>query len=195
MHSEPLPAHILTEAATPNPSAIGKPEYHNPANDTFFVEKVRDIVGLYFIPPDKAVVLRVDDKTQIEALDRIKPLLLKKLGYVEGVTDDYIRHGTSTLYAALSAATISLIAECKPRHRVQEGLSFLRRDVKEAMPEFDVHLVDGTTALASTPKSSPGWRSGHGLMTTTRCPALRCLTRRANGFRLSPLERLGMAAS
>ena len=105
------------------------------------VEKVRDIVGLYLNPPDKAVVLCVDEKTQIQALDRTQPLLPMGLGYVEGVTHDYIRHGTTTLFAALDVATGAVIAECKPRHRHQEFLSFLRRIDKEVPPELDVHLI------------------------------------------------------
>lgn len=83
------------------------------SNDPFFVEKVRDIVGLYLNPPDKAVVLCVDEKTQIQALDRTQPLLPMGLGY----------------------------AECKPRNRHQEFLSFLRRIDKEVPPELDVHLI------------------------------------------------------
>ena len=75
------------------------------STDPFFVEKVRDIVGLYLNPPDKAMVLCVDEKTQIQALDRTQPLLPMGLGYVEGVTHDYIRHGTTTLFAALDVAT------------------------------------------------------------------------------------------
>ncbi len=89
------------------------------SNAPFFVEKVRDIVGLYLNPPDKAVVLCVDEKMQIQALDRTQPLLPMGLGYIEGVTHDYIRHGTTTLFAALDVATGSVIAECKPRHRHQ----------------------------------------------------------------------------
>ena len=111
------------------------------SNDPFFVEKVRDIVGLYLNPPDKAVVLCVDEKTQIQALDRTQPLLPMGLGYVEGVTHDYIRHGTTTLFAALDVATGAVIAECKPRHRHQEFLSFLRRIDKEVPRELDVHLI------------------------------------------------------
>ncbi len=75
------------------------------STDPFFVEKVRDIVGLYLNPPDKAMVLCVDEKTQIQALNRTQPLLPMGLGYVEGVTHDYIRHGTTTLFAALDLAT------------------------------------------------------------------------------------------
>ncbi len=115
------------------------------SNDPFFVEKVRDIVSLYLNPPAKAVVLCVDEKTQIQALDRTQPLLPMGLGYVEGVTHDTIRHGTTTLFAALDLATGAVIAECKPGHRHQEFLSFLRRIDKEVRTELDVHLlVDNT---------------------------------------------------
>ena len=124
-----------------NPTAARKPDGYKLSNDPFFVEKVRDIVGLYLNPPDKAVVLCVDEKTQIQALDRTQPLLPMGLGYVEGVTHDYIRHGTTTLFAALDVATGAVIAECKPRHRHQEFLSFLRRIDKEVPPELDVHLI------------------------------------------------------
>ena len=95
------------------------------STDPFFVEKVRD-VGLYLNPPDKAMVLCVDEKTQIQALARTQPLLPIGLGYVEGVTHDYIRHGTTTLFAALDVATGEVITQCKPRHRHQEFLGFLR---------------------------------------------------------------------
>ena len=99
------------------------------SNDPFFVEKGRDVVGLYLNPPDKAVVLCVDEKTQIQALDRTQPLLPMGLGYVEGVTHDDIRHGTTTLFAALDVATGAVIAECKPRHRHQEFLKIGRAHV------------------------------------------------------------------
>jgi hypothetical protein len=89
---------------------------------------------------------------------------------VEEVTHNYIRHGTTTLFAALDVATGSVIAECKPRHRHQEFLSFLRRIEKEVPPDLDVHLIVEATALTSTPKSAPGWRNGHGSMSTTRRP-------------------------
>jgi putative transposase len=111
------------------------------STDPFFIEKVRDIVGLYLNPPDKAMVLCVDEKTQIQALDRTQPLLPMGLGYVEGVTYDYIRHGTTTLFAALDVATGEVITQCKPRHRHQEFLGFLRQ-IERSVPEaLDVHLI------------------------------------------------------
>lgn len=111
------------------------------SNDPFFVEKVRDIAGLYLNPPDHALVLCVDEKSQIQALDRTQPVLPMGLGYVEGVTHDYVRHGTTTLFAALDIATGAVFTECKPRHRHQEFLAFLRK-LDEGIPsELDVHLI------------------------------------------------------
>lgn len=111
------------------------------SNDPFFVEKVRDIVGLYLNPPDKAMVLCVDEKSQIQALDRTQPLLPLGLGYVEGVTHDYIRHGTTTLFAALDVASGNVLTQCKARHRHQEFLTFLRH-IDANVPEgLDIHLV------------------------------------------------------
>jgi len=97
------------------------------STDPFFVEKVRDIVGLYLNPPDKAMVLCVDEKSQIQALDRTQPMLPMGLGYVEGVTHDYVRHGTTTLFAALDIATGQVLTCCKNRHRHQEYLQFLKQ--------------------------------------------------------------------
>lgn len=111
------------------------------STDPFFVEKVRDIAGLYLNPPDHALVLCVDEKSQIQALNRTQPVLPLGLGYVEGVTHDYVRHGTTTLFAALDVATGAVFTECKPRHRHQEFLAFLRR-LDECIPaELEVHLI------------------------------------------------------
>ena len=95
------------------------------STDPFFVEKVRDIVGLYLNPPDKAMVLCVDEKSQIQALDRTQPVLPMGLGYVEGITHHYQRHGTLTLFAALDLTSGAVITDCKQRHRHQEFLQFL----------------------------------------------------------------------
>jgi transposase len=111
------------------------------SNDPFFVEKVRDIVGLYLNPPDHAVVLCVDEKTQVQALQRSQPLLPMGLGYVEGVTHDYLRHGTTTLFAALDIASGTVISQCKSRHRHQEFLAFLRHLDHNVPAAFDVHLI------------------------------------------------------
>ncbi len=111
------------------------------SNDPFFVEKVRDIVGLYLDPPDHAIVLAVDEKSQIQALSRTQPVLPMGLGYVEGITHDYVRHGTTTLFAALDIATGTVFTDCKPRHRHQEFLGFLRRIDGAVASHLDVHLI------------------------------------------------------
>ena len=111
------------------------------STDPFFVEKVRDIVGLYLDPPDKAMVLCVDEKCQIQALDRTQPMLPLGLGYVEGVTHDYVRHGTTTLFAALDLASGQVITQCRKRHRHQEFLQFLGHIDKNVPEDLDVHLV------------------------------------------------------
>jgi len=111
------------------------------STDPFFIEKVRDIVGLYLNPPDKAMVLCVDEKSQIQALDRTQPLLPLGLGYAEGVTHDYVRHGTTTLFAALDIATGNVITQCKRRHRHQEFLRFLRHIEANVPDDLDIHLV------------------------------------------------------
>ena len=111
------------------------------STDPFFVEKVHDIIGLYLNPPDNAMVLCVDEKGQTQALERTQPLLPLGLGYVEGVTHGYIRHGTTTLFAALDVATGQILAQCKPRHRHQEFLSFLKHIDANVPPDLDVHLV------------------------------------------------------
>ncbi len=111
------------------------------STDPFFVEKVHDIVGLYLNPPEHAMVLCVDEKSQTQALERTQPLLPLGLGYVEGVTHGYIRHGTTTLFAALDVATGQVLTQCKPRHRHQEFLSFLKHIDANVPPDLDVHLV------------------------------------------------------
>ena len=111
------------------------------STDPFFIEKVRDIVGLYLNPPDHALVLCVDEKSQIQALERTQPVLPLGLGYVEGITHDYIRHGTTTLFAALDIASGDILAQCKPRHRHQEFLSFLAHIDASVPKDLDVHLI------------------------------------------------------
>ena len=109
--------------------------------DPFFIEKVRDIVGLYLNPPDHAMVLCVDEKSQIQALNRTQPTLPMGLGYAEGYTHDYIRHGTTTLFAALDIATGEVFGLCRKRHRHEEFLSFLRLIDREVPADLDIHLV------------------------------------------------------
>ena len=122
------------------------------STDPFFVEKVRDIVGLYLNPPENAVVLCVDEKSQIQALERTQPMLPMGLGYVEGVTHDYRRHGTTTLIAALDTAKGKVLTQCRPRHRHQEYLSF-RREIEKNVPEtLDVHLIADNYATHKHPR-------------------------------------------
>jgi len=111
------------------------------SNDPFFTEKVHDIVGLYLNPPDAAIVLCVDEKSQTQALERTQPLLPMGLGYVEGVTHNYVRHGTTTLFAALDIASGEIMAQCKRRHRHQEFLQFLNHIDDNVPKELDVHLI------------------------------------------------------
>lgn len=122
------------------------------STDPFFVEKVRDIVGLYLNPPDKALVLCVDEKSQCQALERTQPVLPMGLGYVEGVTHDYYRHGTTTLFAALDVASGQVISQCKARHRHQEFLSFLRHLDNNVPKRLDVHLIVDNYATHKHPK-------------------------------------------
>ena len=122
------------------------------STDPFFIEKVRDIVGLYLNPPDHALVLCVDEKSQVQALERSQPVLPMGLGYVEGVTHDYFRHGTTTLFAALDIANGTVLGQCKTRHRHQEFLSFLRHIERNVPENLDVHLVMDNYATHKHPR-------------------------------------------
>jgi transposase len=107
--------------------------------------KVTDIVGLYLNPPENAIVLCVDEKSQIQALDRTQKLLPMQPGHAEQRTHDYVRHGTTTLFAALEIATGNVTGLCKNRHRHQEFLAFLKH-VARAHPDTELHLVMGNCA-------------------------------------------------
>src|SRR5947209_7751564 len=111
------------------------------SNDPHFVAKVRDIVGLYLNPPDQAIVLSVDEKSQIQALDRTQPILPLRPGLPERQTHDYERHGTTTLFAALNVAAGKILAQCQPRHRHQEFLRFLKQIDTATDPTLDIHLI------------------------------------------------------
>ena len=110
------------------------------STDPALVAKVTDVVGLYLAPPSNAIVLCVDEKSQIQALDRTAPMLPMQPGLPERRTHDYVRHGTTTLFAALEIATGQVTATCQPRHRHQEFLRFLKQ-VARAYPDTDLHLV------------------------------------------------------
>lgn len=111
------------------------------SKDPNFAKKLRDIVGLYLDPPDQAIVFSVDEKSQIQALDRTQRPLPMGRGHPEGYTHDYVRHGTATLFAALSIADGRVIGLVKKRHRHQEFLEFLRQIDKETSRKFDLHLI------------------------------------------------------
>lgn len=122
------------------------------SNDPFFVEKVRDIVGLYLNPPENALVLCVDEKSQCQALERTQPVLPMGLGYVEGITHDHVRHGTTTLFAALDVGSGEVLAQCKRRHRHQEFLSFLKHIDRNVPADLAVHLICDNYATHKHPK-------------------------------------------
>jgi transposase len=111
------------------------------SNDPNFAEKLVDVVGLYLDPPERALVLCVDEKSQIQALDRTQKSLPIYPGRGETMTHDYKRNGTTTLFAALNVAEGVLIGQCMPRHRHQEFIKFLRRIDAETPPELDLHLI------------------------------------------------------
>ncbi|BCH29931.1 IS630 family transposase [Mesorhizobium sp. L-8-10] len=111
------------------------------SNDPKFAEKVTDVVGLYLNPPDKALVFCVDEKSQIQALDRTQPGLPMKKGRAGTMTHDYKRHGTTTLFAALDVKTGAVIGECQPKHRAKEFIRFLRTIDRNTPKSLDVHLI------------------------------------------------------
>jgi transposase len=111
------------------------------SNDPHFEDKVRDVVGLYLDPPDRALVLCVDEKSQIQALDRTVPILPLRPGLAERQTHEYIRHGTTTLFAAFNILNGKVIGSCLPRHRGKEFIRFLNQLEKEVPPELGIHLI------------------------------------------------------
>ncbi len=121
------------------------------SKDPLFIEKVRDIVGLYMNPPDRALVLCVDEKSQIQALDRSQPVLPMRPGQAERRTHDYVRHGTSTLFAALDVATGTVIGETHRRHRSVEFRKFLDTIDTQVPEHLDVHLVMDNHGTHKTP--------------------------------------------
>lgn len=122
------------------------------STDPLFVEKVRDVVGLYMSPPENAIVLCVDEKSQVQALDRSQPLLPLEPGRPERHTHDYARHGTTSLFAALNVATGKIIGRCHQRHRQQEFVKFLDQ-IDQTIPEqpgVEIHLVMDNYATHKT---------------------------------------------
>ena len=121
------------------------------SKDPLFVEKVRDVVGLYLSPPERALVLCVDEKSQIQALDRAAPILPLMPGTPERRTHDYKRHGTTSLFAALNAATGEVIGKCYNRHRAQEFKKFLVEIEANVPGDMDIHIVMDNYATHKTP--------------------------------------------
>ena len=130
------------------------------SRDPAFSEKVHDIVGLYLNPPDKALVLSVDEKSQIQALDRTQRGLPMKKGRAGTMTHDYKRNGTTTLFAALNMLDGTVIGECMPRHRQREFLRFLKRIDRETPAGLDLHLILDNYATHKTPQVKR-WLKAH----------------------------------
>ena len=122
------------------------------SNDPQFAEKVQDVVGLYLDPPDNALVLSVDEKTQIQALDRTQPLLQLRPGQIERRTHDYKRHGTRSLYAAFDVATGQVMGRVTRRHRSREFLAFLNQIDRTTDPKLDLHLILDNSSTHKTPE-------------------------------------------
>ena len=111
------------------------------SGDPHFVEKLRDVVGLYMNPPENALILSIDEKSQIQALDRTQPGLPMKKGRAGTMTHDYKRHGTTTLFAALDVLKGEVIGQCLPRHRHQEFLKFLKLVDQQTPPHLELHCI------------------------------------------------------
>jgi transposase len=122
------------------------------SQDPLLVEKVRDIVGLYMSPPDNAVVLCVDEKSQIQALERAQPILPMDIGQPERRTHDYVRHGTTDLFAALDYATGNVLGKCFAQHRAKEFKLFLREIDGNVPSDLDVHVVLDNLSTHKTPE-------------------------------------------
>jgi hypothetical protein len=123
------------------------------------VAKVTDVVGLYLNPPERAIVLSVDEKTQVQALDRTQPMLPLRPGQVERHTHDYKRHGTLSLFAALEVATGHVTNETRARHTGDDFLAFLRR-LARAYPTGEVHVILDNVSTHKTP-AVQAWLAGH----------------------------------
>jgi transposase len=130
------------------------------SRDPRFVDKLYDVVGLYLNPPDHALVLSVDEKSQIQALDRTQPGLPMKRGRAETMTHDYKRNGTTTLFAALNTLDGKVIGQCLPRHRHQEFLRFLRTINRQTPPDLSLHLILDYYATHNHPEVQ-AWLSKH----------------------------------
>jgi len=130
------------------------------SNDPHFLQKLTDVVGLYLNPPEHALVLSVDEKSQIQALDRTQPTLPLKKGRCGTLTHDYVRNGTTTLFAALEMAEGKLIGSCMSRHRHQEWIKFLQQIDRETPAELGLHLIADNYATHKYPRVK-AWLKRH----------------------------------
>ena len=144
----PSTVHRIWQAFSLQPHRV---ENFKLSTDPLFVEKVRDIVGLYMAPPERALVLCVDEKSQIQALDRSQPVLPMRPGQPERRSHDYKRHGTLSLFAALDVATGKIIGKCFARHRAREFRKFLSEIEANVPLDLDVHLVMDNFSTHKTP--------------------------------------------
>ena len=156
-HVSPKTIHRIWQRYNLKPHLV---ETFKLSKDKKFFEKLEDVVGLYMNPPDKALVFCFDEKSQIQALDRTRPILPLAPGVPARQTHDYIRHGTTTLFAALSMLDGTVIGECMPRHRHQEFIKFLNKLNKEIPEEKDLHLIVDNYATHKHPKVKT-WLSRH----------------------------------
>ena len=163
------------------------------SRDPQFIEKVRDIVGLYLHPPERAVVLCVDEKAQIQALDRMQPVLPMRPGLPERRTHDYRRHGTTSLFAALNAATGAVIGRCYRRHRAVEFRKFLTIIDKSVPDDLDVHLVLDNYGTHKTVMIHDWLARARGSTCTSRRRAPHGSIRWSVGSPRSPSSRFGVA--
>lgn len=145
------------------------------SSDPLFVDKVRDIVGLYLSPPNRALVLSVDEKSQIQALDREQPVLPMMPGIPERRTHSYIRHGTTSLFAALDIASGFVIGKCYKRHRAAEFLDFLKQIDAHIPDGLDIHIIMDNYALSALSSSAtmkiPGHIDGQSQLTKSSHPS------------------------
>ena len=180
-----------------------KAETFKLSTDPYFVEKVRDVVGLYMSPPENAIVLSVDEKSQVQALDRTQPLLPMTPGQAERGTPDYVRNGTTSLFAALNVATGEVIGKCYRRHRQQEFLKFLneidsqvpegagRRDPHHPGQLWDAQDAQGEAVVRASSRVSPPFHADQRVVAEPGGAVLRRDHREADPSRGVP-ERGGV---
>jgi transposase len=164
------------------------------SEDPLFVDKVRDIVGLYLSPPNRALVLSIDEKSQIQALDREQPVLPMMPGVPERRTHNYVRHGTTSLFAALDVASGFVIGKCYKRHRAAEFLNFLKEVDAQVPDGLDVHIVMDTMPPTRRPGSRRGSPAGRIITSISRPPRRHGSIRLSAGLLSSPESGSGEAS-